>query len=249
MQKFNLKISWMNRNWHLHCFWIPSNYSNTEAKLECFFFSQHQHPTTKISACTAERWRFIQLPHPIFVGVAKLNAFAWVVGVYSHWAWFDLGVCLGGWEQWGGVSFLTKGQEKWASLMAAKLLWSWTPLSDSRGSLSWRRKWLTMEAWSLLLSQRRFVKLADNVLSTLTSWSCLQTTHLVVNNAEKAQDSYKSRIAQKWGVPVVSVDFIHACVDRGKLLEVDPYLVVGKTAAQEFSSGKIIGKNRGKMKM
>ena len=63
----------------------------------------------------------------------------------------------------------------------------------------------------------------------------------MVNNAEKAQDSYKSRIAQKWGVPVVSVDFVHQCVERGQLLEADPYVVVGKTAAEEFSTGKIIG--------
>lgn len=63
----------------------------------------------------------------------------------------------------------------------------------------------------------------------------------MVNNVEKAQDSYKSRIAQKWGVPVVSVDFVSACVEAEKLLEVDAYVVVGKTAAEEFSSGKIMG--------
>ena len=40
--------------------------------------------------------------------------------------------------------------------------------------------------------------------------SCLppQTTHLVVNSPEKARDSYKSRMAQKWGIPVVSMSFI-----------------------------------------
>ena len=69
----------------------------------------------------------------------------------------------------------------------------------------------------------------------------MQTTHLVVNNVEKAQDSYKSRMARKWGVPVVSVDFIHQCVETGKLLEADAYIVVGKTAAMEFSTGKIVG--------
>ncbi len=63
----------------------------------------------------------------------------------------------------------------------------------------------------------------------------------MVNNAEKAQDSYKSRMAQKWGIPVVSTEFIHKCVEAGKLVEVDPYVVVGKTAAKEFNSGKIIG--------
>ena len=72
----------------------------------------------------------------------------------------------------------------------------------------------------------------------------MQTTHLVVNNAEKAQDSYKSRMAQKWKVPVLCVDFIHKCVEAGKLLEVDPYVVVGRTTAEEFGSGKIVGKER-----
>ena len=62
-----------------------------------------------------------------------------------------------------------------------------------------------------------------------------------MNNVEKAQDSYKSRMAQKWGIPVVSMEFVNQCLVEGKLLEVDPFIVVGKTAAQEFSSGKIIG--------
>jgi poly [ADP-ribose] polymerase len=64
---------------------------------------------------------------------------------------------------------------------------------------------------------------------------------LVVNNVEKAQDSYKSRMARKWGIPVVSIEFVSRCLEEGKLLEADSFIVVGKTAAQEFSSGKIIG--------
>ena len=62
-----------------------------------------------------------------------------------------------------------------------------------------------------------------------------------MNNVEMAQDSYKSRMAQKWKVPVLSVDFISKCVEAGRLLEVDPYVVVGRTASEEFSSGKIVG--------
>lgn len=69
----------------------------------------------------------------------------------------------------------------------------------------------------------------------------LQTTHLVVNDAEKAQDSYKSRMAQKWGIPVISTEFIHKCVEAGKLVEADPFVVVGKTATEEFDNGKIVG--------
>lgn len=69
----------------------------------------------------------------------------------------------------------------------------------------------------------------------------VKVTHLVVNNVEKAQDSYKSRMAQKWGVPVVNTDFIHKCIEAGKLLEADPFVVVGKTATKEFDTGKIVG--------
>ena len=63
----------------------------------------------------------------------------------------------------------------------------------------------------------------------------------MVNNAEKAQDSYKSRMAQKWGIPVVSMEFVDKCIEAKKLLEADQFIVVGKTAAQEFSTGKIVG--------
>ena len=58
---------------------------------------------------------------------------------------------------------------------------------------------------------------------------------------EKAQDSYKSRMAQKWGIPVVAMDFIHKCVEAGMLLEADPFVVAGKTATGEFDTGKIVG--------
>ena len=77
--------------------------------------------------------------------------------------------------------------------------------------------------------------------TTLPSLFLLQTTHLIVNNVEKAQDSYKSRMAQKWKVPVLSVDYISKCVEAGKLLEADPFVVVGRTASEEFRSGKIVG--------
>lgn len=69
----------------------------------------------------------------------------------------------------------------------------------------------------------------------------LQTSYLVVNNAEKAQDSYKSRMAQKWGIPVVSTSFIEDSVAAGKLLEADNFTVAGKTASEQLSVGKIVG--------
>ncbi len=69
----------------------------------------------------------------------------------------------------------------------------------------------------------------------------VQTTFLVVNNSEKAQDSYKSRMAAKWGIPIVSLAFIAECLSVGRLVETDQFVVVGRTAAEEFSSGKIVG--------
>ena len=69
----------------------------------------------------------------------------------------------------------------------------------------------------------------------------MKTTHLIVNNVEKAQDSYKSRMAQNWGIPVISMSFVDSCLQAGKLLEADEFVVAGKTAAEEFSTGKIIG--------
>ncbi|KAL5457332.1 hypothetical protein EMCRGX_G034580 [Ephydatia muelleri] len=82
-------------------------------------------------------------------------------------------------------------------------------------------------------------KIVDNG-GTISFIVTKNTTHLVVNNAEKAQDSYKSRMAQKWGIPVVGLEFVDKCLEVGKLLEADPFVVAGKTAAQQFSTGKIV---------
>ncbi len=48
-------------------------------------------------------------------------------------------------------------------------------------------------------------------------------------------------MAQKWGIPVVSVDFVDSCLSAGSLLDADKFIVVGKTAAEEFKTGKIVG--------
>ena len=50
-------------------------------------------------------------------------------------------------------------------------------------------------------------------------------------------------MAAKYGVTVVSVDFIHDSADQGRLLNTDNYILVGKTISEEFNSGKILGKN------
>ena len=68
-----------------------------------------------------------------------------------------------------------------------------------------------------------------------------QTTHLVVNNAEKSAESYKGRMAQKYGIPIVSTSFVDVSVESGELMEPDDFLLVGKTAAEQFQAGKIIG--------
>ena len=39
----------------------------------------------------------------------------------------------------------------------------------------------------------------------------------------------------------MSVDFVKECVNAGKLLDTDPYIVYGKTKAEELSVGKIVG--------
>ena len=64
---------------------------------------------------------------------------------------------------------------------------------------------------------------------------------MVVNNAEKSAESYKGRMAQKYGIPIVSTSFVDVSVERGELVEPDDFLLVGKTAAKQFQTGKIIG--------
>ena len=63
----------------------------------------------------------------------------------------------------------------------------------------------------------------------------------MINNADKSAESYKGRMAQKYGIPIVSTNFVDVSVERGELVEPDNYLAVGKTAAEQFQTGKIIG--------
>ena len=64
---------------------------------------------------------------------------------------------------------------------------------------------------------------------------------MVCNDAEKADISYKVKMATKYSIPVISVAYIEKCVEGGKLLNTDDYLMVGKTKSQELGSGKISG--------
>ncbi|XP_033740043.1 protein mono-ADP-ribosyltransferase PARP4-like isoform X2 [Pecten maximus] len=66
-----------------------------------------------------------------------------------------------------------------------------------------------------------------------------QSTHVICNDPAKADISYKCKMAQKYGIPVVSVSFLYDCVEKGRLLSTDDYLVVGKTRSQKLGSGRI----------
>ncbi|KAI0229496.1 Protein mono-ADP-ribosyltransferase PARP4 [Lamellibrachia satsuma] len=80
----------------------------------------------------------------------------------------------------------------------------------------------------------------DGVVSFVLTKKC---SHLVVDDRENASDTYKARTALKYRVPVVSLNFIDACLEAGRLLDADSYIAVGKTKAQEFGSGKIVAAN------
>ncbi|XP_072018403.1 protein mono-ADP-ribosyltransferase PARP4-like [Amphiura filiformis] len=67
-----------------------------------------------------------------------------------------------------------------------------------------------------------------------------KSSHLIVSNAEKAKDSYKGRMAQKYGVPILGMDFIDVCLSEDKLVDTEPHIVCGTSMTQEFSSGKIV---------
>ena len=71
--------------------------------------------------------------------------------------------------------------------------------------------------------------------------SLLQVTHLVVSNPGRCEDSHKVQMATKYGIPVVSLDFIDHCVAQGRLVDTDSFVVAGRTAADEFKTGKIVG--------
>ena len=60
--------------------------------------------------------------------------------------------------------------------------------------------------------------------------------------SDKADDSYKCRSAVKLGIPVVSIDYLHSCVDNGQLVDIDPFVVLGSTKKQLLSCGVIAGK-------
>ena len=62
----------------------------------------------------------------------------------------------------------------------------------------------------------------------------------MVTNNTSAEPSYKTKTAIRYGIPVVSVNFINACMEHGKLVDVDQFLVFGESASSQFKSGKIL---------
>ena len=68
-----------------------------------------------------------------------------------------------------------------------------------------------------------------------------QCKFLATGSTKSAEDSYKCRTALKYGVPVVSVDYLYNCVEKGRLTDPDPFLVLGSTCSQLLTSGVIAG--------
>ncbi|XP_078001506.1 protein mono-ADP-ribosyltransferase PARP4-like isoform X2 [Glandiceps talaboti] len=84
---------------------------------------------------------------------------------------------------------------------------------------------------------RKKITSNDGVVSYILT---KKSTYLVVSNPEKADTSYKMRQAVKYGIPIISMDFIHDSVEKGELQDADGYIVYGPSRSGEFSSGKIV---------
>ena len=69
------------------------------------------------------------------------------------------------------------------------------------------------------------------------STSNSKTTHVVVDASKTA--SYKAKSALKRCIPCVSPAYIAACVAQESLLQADDFLAVGKSANDQFRTGKI----------
>ncbi|XP_060597096.1 uncharacterized protein LOC132751015 isoform X2 [Ruditapes philippinarum] len=66
-----------------------------------------------------------------------------------------------------------------------------------------------------------------------------KSTHVVCNDAEKAEFSYKCKTAAKYGIPVVSVPWINKSIEAGHLLNTDDFLVMGISKSEALKEGKI----------
>ena len=68
----------------------------------------------------------------------------------------------------------------------------------------------------------------------------LQATLLVTSNTDAT--AYKTQTAMKLKIPVVSMNYLVTCEEKQQCLEPDTFLVVGKSATENFGSGKIVAK-------
>ncbi|CAG5135718.1 unnamed protein product, partial [Candidula unifasciata] len=81
-------------------------------------------------------------------------------------------------------------------------------------------------------------KIVENggIISYIVTKKC----HIVVtSDPEKCDVSSKSRMAVKYGLPVLRLDYIWDSLDADKLLPYDSYIVGGKSKVLDFKSGKI----------
>ncbi|XP_041352469.1 protein mono-ADP-ribosyltransferase PARP4-like isoform X2 [Gigantopelta aegis] len=66
-----------------------------------------------------------------------------------------------------------------------------------------------------------------------------KSTHVVGNDPEKYDISYKCQMAAKYRIPVVSPEFIWSAIKMGKLPNSDDYIIGGRSKKSDFKSGKI----------
>nr|KAG5699378.1 hypothetical protein BaRGS_008286 [Batillaria attramentaria] len=66
-----------------------------------------------------------------------------------------------------------------------------------------------------------------------------KSSFVVASDPEKCDISSKCRMAVKYNLPVVSMDYIWDSVQAGKRLSIDRYTIGGKSKALDFRSGKI----------
>ncbi|XP_070191086.1 protein mono-ADP-ribosyltransferase PARP4-like [Littorina saxatilis] len=74
------------------------------------------------------------------------------------------------------------------------------------------------------------------IVSYIVTKKC---SFVVASDPEKCDISSKCRMAVKYGLPVVSLDYIWDCVRASKRLPIDQYTIGGKTKSLDFRSGKI----------
>ncbi|XP_046570901.1 protein mono-ADP-ribosyltransferase PARP4-like [Haliotis rubra] len=66
-----------------------------------------------------------------------------------------------------------------------------------------------------------------------------KTTHVVGNDPEKFDVSSKCRMAVKYGIPVVSPEYVSDAIRHGQLPLTDEYIIGGRSKTSDFKSGKI----------